>query len=218
MAPQTGAAVSRIKEHLFSMQEQVRQPVETCQERGCSKRGGYCYYCGSGKKPKKSAAERARDEDRALSIWREAVPIPGTLAERYLRQHRKINILPPADALRFHPHCPFDFRQSVAAMVALLTDAQARPCGIHRTPLSASGAKLEQPRVYGTFWRTAIRLWPGPVEGRLTVGEGIETTLSAVQLKPDLAPAWAAGTAENLGMFPIIDDVERAVRAGRQRH
>jgi putative DNA primase/helicase len=197
--------MSAMKELLLSSQE--RQPTETCQECGHPKRGGYCYYCGTGKRPRKSAAQRAEDEARALSIWREAVPITGTLAERYLRQHRKIEMLPPGDALRFHPRCPFDYRQRVAAMVALLSDADGRPCGIHRTPLTPDGAKAQGARAYGTFWRTAIRLWPDPVEGRLTVGEGIETTLSAIQMMPNLAPAWAAGTAENLGMFPILDSV-----------
>jgi hypothetical protein len=196
-----------MKELLFLSQEE-RQPIETCQECGHPKRGGYCYYCGTGKRPRKSAAKRLEDEARALTIWREAVPLTGTLAERYLRHHRKINVSPPSDALRFHPRCPFDFRQRVPAMVALLTNSDGQPCGVHRTPLTPDGAKAGSARAYGTFWRTAIRLWPSPVEGRLAVGEGIETTLSAVELKPDLAPAWAAGTAENLGMFPILDSVK----------
>ena len=185
-----------------------------CPRCGHPLRNGYCYYCGTGKRPSKSPQQRAEDEARALQIWEQGVPITGTLAERYLIQHRKIRLLPPNvdGVLRFHPQCPFDYKQTVPALLALVRDINTdhRPCGVHRTPLHETLGKLGPPRAYGTFYRTAIKLWPGPDEaGRLTIGEGIETTLSFVQIKPELAPAWAVGTAGNLGAFPILDDVKQ---------
>jgi hypothetical protein len=174
---------------------------------------GYCYYCGTGeRRPAKSKEERERDEARALATWNEAERIANTPAEHYLRHHRMIAELPPNvdEALRWHPRCPCDHKQRVPAMVALLRDVSTdhRPCGIDRTPIYGDRGKLDQPKVYGTYYRTAIKLWGEPVAGRLTIGEGIETVLSAVELMPHLAPAWAVGTANNLGMFPILDEVE----------
>ena len=93
--------------------------------------------------------------------------------------------------------------------MALLRDVNTTidPAVFSAPARSYSGAKTGEPRAYGTFYRTAIKLWPDPIDGLLTIGEGIETTLSAVQLMPELAPAWAVGSADNLGMFPILDDV-----------
>ena len=44
------------------------------------------------------------------------------------------------------------------------------------------------------------------VEYGLTIGEGIETTLSAIAL--GLAPAWAVGDAGELGRFPVLPGID----------
>jgi hypothetical protein len=187
-------------------------PPQPCPRCGRMIQPGYCYYCGEGERPVKSRERRERDEAKALSWWRDAIPIAGTWAERYLREQRKISSLPPSleDAVRYHPRCPFGSSWH-PAMVALLRDVRGdhRPCGIHRTPIEPGTArKVSQAKVFGTYHRTAIKLWPGPVDGKLTVGEGIETVLSAMELMPHLPPAWAVGMANNVGMFPILDAVE----------
>src|SRR5215475_419131 len=41
----------------------------------------------------------------AGAIWREAVPVPGTLADTYLRA-RSLDLLVGPDVARFHPACP----------------------------------------------------------------------------------------------------------------
>ncbi len=173
-------------------------------------KGGYCFYCGAGERPRKSEEQRLLDEARALAIWNEGQPIKGTLAGTYLKRRGiTIEIPDPDRVLRFHPSCPFG-KQRIPCMIALVhaIDTEPhRPCAVHRTSISGDGQKLREPWVLGTFWKTAIKLWPEPVNGKLTIGEGIETVLSAVQLKPDLAPAWATGTAANLGAFPNLDSV-----------
>jgi hypothetical protein len=198
-----------MKAYLHALRSRGEEESTPCPECRRPTRNGYCFYCGAGKRRKKTAAQRAADEARALELWAECQSLTGTLAEQYLRRERKITLPLPEAVLRFHPRCPFDHRQYVPALVALLHAVadDGRPCGIHRTPLTFAGAKAGVPRTYGTFGRTAIKLWPEPVAGKLTIGEGIETTLSAVQLNPQLAPAWAVGTADNLGMFPILDAV-----------
>jgi hypothetical protein len=110
-------------------------------------------------------------------------------------------------ALRFHPGCPFG-KSYVPSMVALLRDVVSdTPCGIHRTHIDREyPGKLAVPRVLGQFKGAAIKLWPTPDHGRLLVGEGIETTLSAAQ-HLDISPAWALGTAYTLSNFPVLETV-----------
>ena len=62
----------------------------------------------------------------------------------------------------------------------------------------------------------AVKLWPhGCVKGRLVVGEGVETVLSAaLHIKhrgEALDPAWAAIDAGNLGAFPVIAGVQQLI-------
>jgi len=197
----------------FDMYMHRVEPGTPCPHCGREMRQGYCFYCDHGGRPQKTELQRAKDEARALQLWDDALPISGTMAERYLREHRKITIVPPDvnSVLRFHPGCPFggprSFFPCMLALVRDISSATHRPCGVHRTPLDPVHGKIAPPRALGTFYKCAIKLWPTPDHGRLTIGEGIETTLSAVQLMPKLAPAWAVGTAGNVGMFPILDDV-----------
>jgi hypothetical protein len=188
------------------------EEVVACDACGRPTKGGYCFYCGTGKPRARSEEERAAAEERALKIWDEARPIAGTMVETYLRG-RGIEIsLPDADSvIRYHPRCPFGKGNRLSAMVALLRDVgrDHRPCGVHRTPLTIDGRKMAQPMALGTYYRTAIKLWPAPVNGKLTIGEGIETVMSAVQLKPEWAPAWAVGTAANVGMFPFLNELKK---------
>jgi hypothetical protein len=169
----------------------------------------FCFYCGTGKRPaEKSEERREADEARAIAMWEDAIPIANTLAEHYLRHHRRIEQLPPDvdGVLRFHPRCPFGYKIYVPALVALFR-AGTRPCGIHRTHIHRTQGKVSKPRAYGTLRHAAIKLWPAPLAGRLTIGEGIETVLAAAQLMPDRIPAWAVGTAWNIGDFPLLDEI-----------
>jgi hypothetical protein len=85
----------------------------------------------------------AKDEHKniapALSLWRESVPLPGTLGEGYFTEHRGLRIgsLNLEHALRYH---------GIHRMVvALMTDAVTNePTGIHRTFLKPDGEKIER--------------------------------------------------------------------------
>jgi hypothetical protein len=58
-----------------------------------------------------------------------------------------------------------------------------------------------------------VKLWPLGSATRLAIGEGIETTLSAMNLfarqGEDLRPAWAALSSGKLGAIPVIPQVTR---------
>lgn len=132
-----------------------------------------------------------KQEQRALTVWREAVPICGTLAETYLR-HRGISCELP-DTLRFHPECWHPSAKRFPAMVALIEGAPR--LAIHRTYLQPSGggkAAVEPAKaMLGACAGGAVRLTSA--QGRLVVTEGLETGLSlASGLLRAPATIWAA--------------------------
>ena len=160
--------------------------------------------------PADSEAKRRR----ALQLWRQSQPIAGTLAERYLTEHRGIDLTALPDAatsLRFHPRCPFGSATRHPCLIALRRDAVSdEPVGIHRIALTQDARKIGR-RLLGSGG--VVKLYP--VSDHLVVGEGIETTLAAAtrisRWGSLLQPAWSAVDAGRLGNLPLIDGVERLV-------
>lgn len=149
----------------------------------------------------------------ALGIWSEAKPIEGTLAARYLTQTRGLDITElPTGALRFLPNCIFGKGVRHPCLVALFRDVKTNaPTGIHRTALTAEALKIDR-KSLGRKRGSAIKLWPDDeVTSGLVIGEGIETTLAAAQIKwkgTHLRPAWAMGDKENIASFPVLLGIE----------
>jgi putative DNA primase/helicase len=141
----------------------------------------------------------------ALDIWSEVQSLRGTLAEQYLRS-RGIEVPDEVlDALAFHPACLWG-SATAPALVALIRDTITdEPVGIHRTALTAGGHKIGR-KALGLKSGGAIKLSP-VVTTELAIGEGIETTLSAIQLGFD--PAWAVIDADGLKKFPVLHSVNR---------
>lgn len=157
---------------------------------------------GSGLRPapdpaeiaRRDAIERQEAEKRArqaLALWREAVPITGTLAECYL-QARAITCALP-DCLRFHPECWHPAAKRLPAMLARVDGAER--FSLHRTYLDPDGngkAKIDPAKaMLGSVIGGAVRLTE--TQGPLVVAEGIETALSlASGLLRHPASIWAA--------------------------
>jgi hypothetical protein len=155
-----------------------------------------------------AARKKAADTAEALELWNEAVPLTGTLADTYLRS-RAIVIDDPriSEALRFHPKISNPSHGWLPAMLGLFRDVVTdEPRAISRTYLSPDGAKIER-RFLGPVAGCAIKLDHDPVDGRLSVGEGIESALSARIL--GYRPTWALGSAGAIEKFPVVDGVER---------
>lgn len=140
------------------------------------------------------AAEKAETQKRSTQahrFWREALPIAGTLAERYLRGRSITCALPPS--LRFHPDCWHGATaQRLPAMLALVEGAA--DLAVHLTWLDAESRKAAVEPVkamLGPCARGAVRLSRAP--GPLVVAEGIETALSLLSgLLRGPATVWAA--------------------------
>ena len=129
-------------------------------------------------------------------MWEATEPLPGTIAETYLRHVRGVGHVAVAPALRFspalsHPYAPGRF----PSLVAGVQDVHGGFLGVQRIYLDREGAprkaNVEPVRAcLGSVAGGAVRL-AEPEHGRpLLVGEGIESTAAAMLLF-DL-PGWAA--------------------------
>jgi len=127
------------------------------------------------RKIEKKADDRRRI-DQARRCWSEAVPIAGTLAERYLQGRGITCDLPPT--LRFHPTC---WHGPTAAKVPAMVTAVSigrKVVGVHRTYLAEPGAKAfgkDSKMMLGRCAGGAVRLSGGL--GPLLVAEGLETSI-----------------------------------------
>ncbi|MGY6709025.1 MAG: DUF7146 domain-containing protein [Rhizobiaceae bacterium] len=156
------------------------------------------------------------EPDRACSLIErllaETVPLPGTPAETWLHS-RGIDTIDRLDALRFHPACRtrVDGRMETwPAMIAAVTDSEARMTGLMRTFLKPDGAAMapipEARRALGRIGGHGVRF--GDPDEVMLAGEGIETVLSLRMALPHM-PMTAALSAGNLGRLVLPKTLRR---------
>jgi putative DNA primase/helicase len=187
-------------------------------------------------KPEKRAEDstgddRERRKRRALEIWAEATDPRGTLAEKYLREHRRLDLLrdEASAVIRFYPRLYYradgEARGSyLPAMITLFRDIRTNePTGVTRTYLDPyTGKKLDR-KMLGVSWSSAIKFGAGKSTS-LVVGEGVETVLSArcpmgakfpegicARSKNPAADLWAVGSAGAVQHFPVLRHVRELV-------
>jgi len=130
-----------------------------------------------------------------MKKWDEGEAVASTLGAVYLRS-RGISVAPP-DCLKFHPavrHTPT--KQDLPALLALATNIQTgSPLAVQCTYLARDGnckAKVErkdQRRTFGSPKGGAVKL-AEPADGMpLILGEGVETTATAIEATG--YPGWA---------------------------
>lgn len=147
--------------------------------------------------------------ERALEIWKKAVPVSGTLVEAYLRYRGITNAAP--SSIRFHErlwHSPS--ASAWPAMVTLITDALSNEAiGIHRTFLDFDGQGkapvAPSKMMLGSATGGVVRL--GEALDEVMVGEGIETCLSVAQACG--IPTWAALSASGLKAVNLPPGITR---------
>jgi putative DNA primase/helicase len=157
--------------------------------------------------------------ENARRTWEAAEDPRGTLAERYLREHRRLDL--PDDlagrVVRFHPSCPWrneDTGKSdrlPALIVPFRSIDDDAITGIHRIALKPFSAKPNR-RMLGVVHRAAIKL--DPISERLSGGEGLETCMAAREL--GYGPTWALGSTGNISFFPILDWVKTLLILGER--
>jgi DNA primase len=151
--------------------------------------------------------------DEALSIWRAAVPVTGTLAETYLRW-RGITVEPPI-SLRY-AELPYGRRgPALPCLVCCVSSPKGPVQGIQRIYLAAHGrGKLDvaKPKLsLGKVSGGAIRLAPLD-DSELVVCEGPETGLSLLQVLA--RPVWVAAGASMLPAMRFPPSVRRVAVGG----
>ncbi len=145
------------------------------------------------KHPVNPAVRAARNDDApsgALKLWDACEPLPGTLAELYLR-NRGITET-DHDALRFHPKLRYRDDNYVTyrpAMVACIRGTDGQVNAVHRTWLDPTGldkAQLPEPRkMLDSSKGAGVLFHPERMAtSDIAVGEGIETVLSVLSALP----------------------------------
>jgi putative DNA primase/helicase len=157
--------------------------------------------------PDANGDDLERRKKFALKLWADCINPRGTLAERYLREHRGLE-LPDSIAysvIRFHAGLRYEIGKYLPVMVCLLRDISSNePCGIHRTFLDRyTGEKIDR-KMLGIAKGAAIKLDPEP-STTLTIGEGVETVLAA--RAAGFKPAWALGSSGAVRCFPVLRNV-----------
>ncbi|WP_287364752.1 toprim domain-containing protein [Mesorhizobium sp.] len=137
--------------------------------------------------------DERRRIDNAARLWTETVPLPGTLAERYLASR---GLAYDGEEIRFH--------RGKRIMVAMMTDAiTGEPCGVHRTLFDADGRKMDR-KMLGRAKGAVVRLSADEdISAGLAVAEGIETALAT-----GFAPIWACLSAGTMRNFPVLSGIE----------
>lgn len=133
----------------------------------------------------------------ALSLWDAAGPPEGTPVETYLAARGLL--LPPTPALRCHRGLRQPSGSIWPCMVALVTRGDdGKPLAVHRTFLARDGSAKAPVKpakmMLGPCRGGAVRL--AEASELLTVGEGVETCLAAMQATGH--PAWAAVSTSGL--------------------
>lgn len=148
----------------------------------------------------------------ALQIWDRGRPAPVRIKPYLLR--RGITITPPP-SLRFLPSCKHQSGAILPAIIAKFVDVDDQFRGVQRIFLADDEQRLagvDPPKpTLGPIAGGAVRLAPFDPCKPLVVGEGIESTLSLMQLRG--LPGWAAGSTSGLKSLVLPWAVRRILVA-----
>jgi hypothetical protein len=163
---------------------------------------------------KSMAPTHVGSPESARRLFAMSKPIPGTIAETYLRK-RDITDLKDIRSLRFHPHCyyrpdRYSPTQTWPAMIAAVTALDGAVTGAHRTwldPFGSGKAPIDTPRrAIGHLLGNAVRF--GVAHDVVAAGEGIETMLSLRMALPRM-PMLAALSAAHLAAILLPAALQR---------
>lgn len=149
----------------------------------------------------------AKSGNPHYAIWRDAVPISGTLGERYIRETR--NIWGPVGDVRFHPRCPRGAGKAVTFAPALIVAMRKgdRVTAIQRIFLDPETAQYTAKIVLGVSIGAA---WTGGViADTIGISEGFETAAAYTSLTD--IPAWATMGAKRLHQIDLPPRVKHVI-------
>ena len=149
---------------------------------------------------------KPRNPDIHRHIWNGGIGIKGTLGERYLRDVRGIDLIPP-DIL-FHPRCPQgkkrdnSFKELPALLVGIFR-SQAL-VAVQRIFLDPDTAQYTAKMMIGD---NRGGLWPSIFPPHMRIAEGFETAVAFSQITG--IHAGAAFGNRNLPYFKVPNEADR---------
>jgi hypothetical protein len=161
-----------------------------------------------------AATRASRNPEAAARLFALTSPVPGTIAETYLRS-RGITADLDQPALGFLANCYYRAEGSIEpkplpALIARVTDLNGRITGVHRTWVRADGrgkADLPEPRkALGTLYGHGVHF--GAPDAVILAGEGIETMLALRSVLAHL-PSIAALSAAHLAALHLPGGLKR---------
>lgn len=178
-------------------------------------------YIPSSTKSVRRESRRAIDNNTVRQLWNDAIPLMGTIADRYLALR---GVDGDTSALRFLPGCPISDIPGISrcdAMLAMVSGPDGKPVSLHRTYLDGP-AKAAYRDGSGRVM-SARRLMPGALpkgaavrlaiaDDELGIGEGIETARAAHRLFN--IPCWATINSTLMQQFVPPPHVKRLVIFG----
>jgi len=155
---------------------------------------------------------RIRLQQVAQKIWKESQPIKGTLAERYLKEHRGMDFDLSKLEMRYHSAAP-DFtgsRSTKPAMVVGFFNAQKELTSVQCTYLDPKTANKDKnlevvKRTIGQLRGSAGLIYQGGDE-RVVVAEGAETAASLIPAVKDGSIYISGGNMQNVGHLSFLAD------------
>lgn len=127
---------------------------------------------------------------KAKNIYQSSVPIVGTLAEQYLREHRGITSPLYEKTFRFHPNLKnWVTGDSYPALLVVAREDNKAVCGIQAIFLDSTNAKKAPLGANTKLSRGIIGVGalvhPGKDTDKIALAEGVETALSIATAHPD---------------------------------
>jgi Ti-type conjugative transfer relaxase TraA len=164
-----------------------------------------------------AADEKTQKLAKAREIASQTVPIAGTLAERYLREHRAIS----ADLnenIRFHPSLYHPLEKAYfPALVVVSRNADQQVCAVQSISLNketAQKASIETPKITRGMISeesSAVLIQKGKGQSPIVaLAEGPETALSISSAKPEWTVYATLGSA-NFARAPLSDNTQKVL-------
>ncbi len=166
------------------------QAPETPQERARRQERAKQRAAQEDARKRQQEAETERKVETVRSIWSEAIPIKGTLAERYL-VGRGVAPMDWPPSLRFHAGLKHTSGLILPALICGVQNAARALVALWRIFLDRDGskAKVENPKLgLGPAGGGAVRL--GPLAPEICVCEGVETGFGVGCLTKWSKPVW----------------------------
>jgi hypothetical protein len=161
---------------------------------------------------------------KAVALYHKAVPIPGTLAEKYLREYRGIRGELPKDFRFLNKDWHLNTQKYVSALVAPYRDKDNKIVGVVRIYLNSDGSQYQDTFIdasgkeckattkanRGISSHGAVVVQEGMIPRTLWVAEGVETALSVAKAVP-YQTVVASLSAQQIGNVPISPETQKVI-------